>query len=90
MDGLALVAFRSMVYFRLLHAWGHSLVIRGNNGSGVFLLSKEGITNEDPVSMFACSISILTLIRILKQKFRKVEQPWYAYNVGEGSKLGAI
>jgi hypothetical protein len=67
-----------------------TLVIQGNNGSGVFLFSKESVTQEDPLLMFAYGISILPLIRILKQEFPEVEQPWYADHAGAGGKFDTI
>jgi hypothetical protein len=41
------------------------LVIRGNGGTGVFLSSKEGVTQGDPISMVAYGIGVLPLIRQL-------------------------
>jgi hypothetical protein len=69
-----------------------TLVIRSNkNGSGVFLFSKEGVTQGDPLSMFTSGIGILPLIRRLKLEFPKVEQQsWYADDAGAGSKFDAI
>jgi hypothetical protein len=69
-----------------------TLVICNNNGSGsgVFLFSKEGITQGDPLSMFAYGIGILLLIHRLKQEFPTVEQPWYADDAGAGGKFDAI
>jgi hypothetical protein len=57
-------------------------VIRGNNGTGAFLHSKEGFTQGDPLSIFAYSVGILPLICQLKAKFPKVEQLWYADDSG--------
>ncbi len=67
------------------------LVIRNNDGSGAtFLYSKEGVTQGDPLSMFAYGIGILPLIRLLKTKFPAVEQPWYADDAGAGGKFDDI
>jgi hypothetical protein len=49
-------------------------VIRSNNGTGVFIYSKEGVTQVDPLSMFAYGVGILPLIRVLKEEFPVVEQ----------------
>jgi hypothetical protein len=46
--------------------------VRGNNGTGAFIVSKEGITQGDPLSMFAYVISILPLICLLKAEFPAV------------------
>jgi hypothetical protein len=43
-----------------------TLVIRNNDGTGTFLYSKEGVTQGDPLSMFAYGIGLLPLIRALK------------------------
>jgi hypothetical protein len=43
-----------------------TLVIRNNDGAGTFLYSKEGVTQGDPLSMFAYGIGLLPLIRALK------------------------
>jgi hypothetical protein len=67
-----------------------TLVIRYNNGSGIFLFSKEGITQGDPPSMFAYGVGILLLIHRLKLEFLAVEQPWYADDAGADGKLDAI
>jgi hypothetical protein len=65
-------------------------VIRNNNGSGVFLFSKEGITQGDPFLMFAYGVGILLLICRLKQEFPAAEQPWSADDAGAGGKFDAI
>jgi hypothetical protein len=38
----------------------------------------EGVTQGDALSIFACQIGVLHLIRQFKAKFPQVEQPWYA------------
>ena len=65
-------------------------MIRGSNGMGVFLFSKEGVTQGDPILMFIYGISLLPLIRQLKAKFPMVQQPWYADDAGAGGKFDAI
>ena len=47
--------------FNCYKHWG-GLVVRSNNGTGVFMFSKKGITQGDPLSMFAYSVGILPLI----------------------------
>jgi hypothetical protein len=51
------------------------LVIRGNDGAGIFLSSMEGVIQGDPISMVAYGIGVLPLIRQLKHEFPEVEQP---------------
>ena len=62
------------------------------NGTGTFLYySKEGVTQGDPLSMFAYGIDILQLsIRLLKAEFPAVEQPWYADDAGADGKFSEI
>jgi hypothetical protein len=43
-----------------------TLVLQGNNGTGTFIFSKEGVTQGDPLSMFAYRIGILPLNCLLK------------------------
>ncbi len=69
--------------------WG-TLVIRGNNGTGAFIFSKEGVTQGDPLSMFAYGVGVLPLIHQLKAEFPAVEQPWYAEDAGAGGKFSEI
>ena len=75
--------------FNCYRHWG-TLMIRGNNGTGVFLYSKEGVTQGDPISMFIYGIGLLPLIRQLKAEFPTVQQPWYADDAGAGGKFDAI
>jgi hypothetical protein len=67
-----------------------TLVIRNNDGTGTFLYSKEGVTQGDPLSMFAYGIGLLPLIRALKVQFPEMEQTWYADDAGAGGKFDAI
>jgi hypothetical protein len=64
-----------VVYFYFYKHWA-TLVISNSNASGIFLFSKEGITQGDTLSMFAYGVGILPLIHRLKLKFPAVEQPW--------------
>jgi hypothetical protein len=66
------------------------LVIRGNNGTGVMLFSKEGVTQGDPISMFAYGVGVLPLIRQLKKQFPEVGQPWYADDAGAARNFDSI
>jgi len=67
-----------------------TLVIRGSNGTGVFLFSKEGSTQGDPLSMIVYGIGTLPLVRQLKQEFPAVEQTWYADDGGAGGRFDSI
>ena len=48
----------------------------------VFLHSKEGTTQGDPLAMIAYGIRVLPLIRVLRSYHPQVYQPWYADNAG--------
>jgi hypothetical protein len=66
-------------------------LLRGNNGAANFLCSKEGVSQGDPLSMFALGTGILpALIRLLKAEFPQVEQPWHADDAGAGGKFEDI
>jgi hypothetical protein len=58
------------------------LVIRGNNGTGVFLFIKKGVTEGDPIRWLLYGIGILPLIRIVKQEFPEVTQLWCVDDTG--------
>jgi hypothetical protein len=66
------------------------LVLQGNNGTGAFIFSKEGVTQGGPLSMFAYRIGTLPLIRLLKAEFLAVKQPWYADDEGSGGNFSEI
>jgi hypothetical protein len=66
------------------------LVLRGNDGQAIFIFSKEGVTQGDPLSMFAYRIGILPLIPQLKAEIPQVEQPWYADDAGAGARFDEI
>ena len=68
-----------------------TLIVRGNTGTGgISLASKEGVTQGDPLSMFAYGIGTLPLIRQLKQEFPDLEQPWYADDAASAGRFDRI
>jgi hypothetical protein len=67
-----------------------TLAIRNNNGSGTFLSSKEGVTQGDPLSMFADGVGLLPFFRPLKKDYPEMVQTWYADDAGLGGKYNAI
>jgi hypothetical protein len=67
-----------------------SLMIHGNNSTGVVLHSKEGVTQGDPLAMITYGIGTLPLIQQLKEEFPDTKQPWYADDAGAGAKFDAI
>jgi hypothetical protein len=78
---------RARFVFNCYKHWA-VLVLRGNDDHTLFICSKEGVTQGDPLSMFA--YGILPLIRQLKAKFPQVEQPWYTDDAGAGAKADEI
>jgi hypothetical protein len=66
------------------------LVIRAGNRLALFIFSKEGVTQGNPLAMVAYGISLLPLIRRLKDEFPSVEQPWYADDAGAGGKFADL
>ena len=62
-----------------------TLVVRDiGEGSGHFMHSKEGVTQEEPLAMIAYVIGVLSLIRELWGAHPRVTQPWYADDAGAG------
>ena len=63
------------------------ILVRAGNGHALFVHSKEGVTQGDPLAVVACGIAILPLIRILKAAVPDVHQPWHADDAGDDSIL---
>jgi hypothetical protein len=70
--------------FNCYQHWA-TLVIRNKGGDTVFLLSREGVTQGDPLAMVGYGVGVPPLIRRLKEEFPCVSQPWYANNAGAGA-----
>jgi hypothetical protein len=66
------------------------LVVRGENGHALFIESKEGVTQGDPLAMAAYGILLLPLIRQLKREIPEVSQPWYADDAGAGGNFDSL
>ena len=61
--------------FNCYRHWA-TLVVRDiRDGSGHFLHSKEGVTQEDPLAMITYDIGVLPLIRELREAHPHVTQP---------------
>jgi hypothetical protein len=68
------------------------LVICIAGASCIFILSKEGVAQGDPLAMVIYGIMLLPLITHLKMKFPEVIQPWFADDGamdGEGDQVAA-
>jgi hypothetical protein len=65
-------------------------MIRGNNGIGTVLYSKEEVTQGDPLAMVAYGIRLLLIIRQLTAEFLAVKQPWYADDARAGGSFDGI
>jgi hypothetical protein len=66
------------------------LVIRTGRGLFLSILSKEGVTQGDPLAMVMYGVGLLPLIRILKKAVSDVHQPWYADDAGAGGRFQRI
>jgi membrane-associated PAP2 superfamily phosphatase len=53
----------------------------------VILLSKEDVTQGDPLAMVMHGVALLPLIGILKKGVSDVHQPWHADNAGAGGRF---
>ena len=54
------------------------LVLRRRQGDSMILLSQEGVTQGDPLSMILYGIGLLPLSELLLEEFPGLRQPWYA------------
>ena len=54
------------------------LVCRQPGGAAEIILSKEGVTQSDPLAMELYGLVLLPLADLLREKFLAVLQPWYA------------
>ena len=68
------------------------LVIRIAGASCIFILSREGVAQGDPLAMALYGIMLLPLRSHLRTKFPDVLQPWFADDGamdGEGDQVAA-
>ena len=66
------------------------LLCRDPDGHSFTLFSREGVTQGDPLSMFAYGVGILPLIRQLKAAHPSCIQPWYADDAGSAGTFESI
>ena len=57
------------------------LLCRRPGEEALRLLSKEGVTQGDPLTMALYGVALLSLAELLREDFPLVMQPWYADNV---------
>ena len=60
-----------------------SIVLCNVNETAIFLHSRKGVVQGDPLEMIAYGISILPLINNIKQEIPDVTQPWYSDDAGD-------
>ena len=58
-----------------------SLQFWKRNGVANILHSREGVTQGGSLSMFACGIGVIQLIKNLKAEHPDFTQPWYTDNL---------
>ena len=61
------------------------ILVRGNGQPAHILLSREGVTQGDPLSMILYGVALVPLIRFLKAEHPTLIQAWYA---DDGASLG--
>ncbi len=66
------------------------LITRCGNDLFLIILSKEGVTQGDPLAMVMYGLGLLPLIRNLKTEGPDLHQPWYADNAGAGGTFKGI
>jgi hypothetical protein len=54
------------------------LIVRRDHGDCHILLSREGVTQGDPLSMFLYGLTLVPLAKFLRAQVPTVIQPWYA------------
>eukprot|EP00978_Attheya_sp_CCMP212_P024974 scaffold79458_cov43-Attheya_sp.AAC.1 len=63
---------------------------RVTDGTALIIMSREGVTQGDPMAMVAYGLMLLPLIKLLKKEYPDVSQPWYADDAGAGGSFTAI
>ena len=58
------------------------LILRRNSGHCAVLLSREGITQGDPLSMILYGLALTPLAESIRSAVPNLSQPWYANNSG--------
>jgi len=74
------------------NAYRHSaiLVMRGRDGRCEFLLSREGVTQGDPLSMLLYGLALVPLARNIRDAVPEAVQPWYADDGAMAAKASKI
>jgi hypothetical protein len=67
-----------------------TLVICTNNGKGEILHIKQGVIQGDLLASNDYALGMLPLIRIHKEEFISVHQPWFADDAGAAAKFKLI
>ena len=66
------------------------MIVRCADGTAVFVVSREGVTQGDPLAMIAYAILMLPLVRRLKAEVPDCHQPWYADDAAAGASFPSI
>ena len=76
--------------FNCYRHWSSLMIRRDDGYEADFLMSKEGVTQGDPLSMILYGIGMLPLTKLLKKEIPDCIQPWYADDAGAGGSFEAI
>ena len=75
------MSVRRSIFFNCYRHWS-SLVLKNGNGVVIFLHSREGVTQRDPLAMVTYVIGVILLEKFLKVVYPEVTQPRYADDAG--------
>ena len=84
---------RKAVFWTVRHRWANGsqlvfncyrhaavIILRRRNGLAVTLLSREGVTQGDPLSMVVCGLTLVPLAELVRREVLALAQAWYANN----------
>ena len=76
--------------FNCYRHWSQLMIRSGDGYEGHWMMSKEGVTQGDPLSMILYGLGMLPLTMKLKNAVPECIQPWYADDAGAGGEFEDI